>query len=292
MARPLRIEIPGAVYHVTSRGDRQETIFVDEMDRRRLLKIVGNAMHRLNAEVLAYCLMGNHYHLVLHTRQPNLSRLMRHINGEYSRTFNQRHEYVGHLFQGRFKAILVDSDAYLMELCRYVELNPVRAGLVTAAGEWPWSSYRAHAGQDCGPPWLATGGLHGHILGREPLTVEDHRHAAHLYAQLVADGLAVDLWNQALRQDIFLGGESFVAKMQSLVDQHRSRCLEIPRIQRTRSISLSEWLSTERSQEESLRLAYSAGGMTMSEIAEQMDISIATVSRWIARAERNAKCKT
>ena len=123
MARPLRIEFPGAVYHVTSRGDRREPIFADDSDRVALLEVVAQAMARFDAQVLAYCLMGNHYHFVLHTRQPNLSRLMRQMNGVYTQRFNRRHQKVGHLLQGRFKAILVDRDAYLLDVCRYVEMN-------------------------------------------------------------------------------------------------------------------------------------------------------------------------
>ena len=128
MARPLRIEFPGATYHVTARGDRREDIFVDDADRASLLNVLALGLQRFDAVALAYCLMGNHYHFVLQTRQANLSRLMRHVNGVYTQRFNRRHGKVGHLFQGRFKAILVDTDAYLLTLCRYVELNPVRAG--------------------------------------------------------------------------------------------------------------------------------------------------------------------
>lgn len=130
MAWPLRIEFPGAVYHVTSRGDRREPIVLGDEDREDLLGVLGQALHRFDACVLAWCLMDNHYHFVLHTRQLNLSLLMRHINGVYTQRFNRRHGKVGHLFQGRFKAILVDRDAYLLEVCRYVELNRVRAQLV------------------------------------------------------------------------------------------------------------------------------------------------------------------
>ena len=132
MTRPLRIEFPGALYHVTSRGDRREAIFIDDADRQSLLAVLEQAMDRFDAVVLAYCLMGNHYHFVMHTRRANLSRLMRHFNGVYTQDFNRRHGKVGHLFQGRFKAVLVDRDAYLLEVCRYVELNPVRAAMAQA----------------------------------------------------------------------------------------------------------------------------------------------------------------
>ena len=178
MARPLRIEFPGAVYHVTSRGDRREPIFVDDEDRQGLLEVVAQALSRFDAEALSYCLMGNHYHFVLHTRQANLSLLMRHINGVYTQSFNRRHDKVGHLFQGRFKAILVDRDAYLLEVCRYVDLNPVRARLVRKPEAWAWSSYRAHVGQTPAPAWLDTEGLHGYLLGRPVRSAADRRRAA------------------------------------------------------------------------------------------------------------------
>ena len=146
MSRPLRIEFPNAIYHVTSRGDRREPIYRDEVDRQAQLDAIALGMERFDAQVLAYCQMGNHFHLVVHTRQANLSRLMRHVNGVYTQAFNQRHGLVGHLFQGRFKAILVDRDAYLLALCRYVERNPVAAGLVALPSDWVWSSCQAHMG--------------------------------------------------------------------------------------------------------------------------------------------------
>ena len=146
MARPHRIEFARAVYHVTARGDRQEAIFLDDQDRLLFLDLLAQALERFDACALAYCLMDNHYHLVLCTRQPNLSALMRHVNGVFTQRVNRRHGKVGHVFQGRYKAILVDRDAYLLEVCRYVDLNPVRAGMVAAPQDWPWSSYRALTG--------------------------------------------------------------------------------------------------------------------------------------------------
>ena len=119
MTRPLRIDFPGAVYHVTSRGNRRAAIFEDDTDASLFLKVLGEALQRFNAQALAYCLMTNHYHLVIVTPQGGLSLLMRQINGVYSQTYNRRHGVTGHLLQGRFKAILVDHDAYLTELCRY-----------------------------------------------------------------------------------------------------------------------------------------------------------------------------
>ena len=164
MACPLRIEFPGAIYHVTSRCNRREPIFLDDLDRDVLLSVVATGLSRFDAQGLTYCLIGNHDHFVLQARLANLSVLIRYRNGVYTQAFNHRHAKVGHLFQGRFKAILVDRDACLLEVCRYVELNPVRAHMVDVPAQWPWSSYCAHAGQAPTPAWLDTAGLHGHLL--------------------------------------------------------------------------------------------------------------------------------
>jgi len=152
MARPLRIEFPGALYHLTSRGDRREAIYEDDEDRQRFLAILGEVAERYNWICHAYCLMTNHYHLVAETVEGNLSQGMRHLNGVYTQASNRRHERNGHLFQGRFKGILVDRDAYLLELARYVVLNPVRAGMAEAPEEWPWSSYGAMMDVAPAPP--------------------------------------------------------------------------------------------------------------------------------------------
>ena len=143
-----------------------ENIFAKR--RARLLAIVAQGMARFDAQMLAYCLMSNHYHFVLHTRQGNLSALMRHINGVYTQACNRRHGKVGHLFQGRFKAILVDREAYLLAVCRYVELNPVRAGMVIEPGDWPWSSYLAHTGRCTAPDWLGSAEIWSHCSGEMP----------------------------------------------------------------------------------------------------------------------------
>jgi REP element-mobilizing transposase RayT/DNA-directed RNA polymerase specialized sigma24 family protein len=291
MARPLRIEFPGAVYHVTSRGYRREPIFVDDHDRHGFLDVVAQALSRFDAEILAYCLMGNHYHFVLHTRRANLSLLMRHINGVYTQAFNRQHNEVGHLFQGRFKAILVDRDAYLLEVCRYVELNPVRARMVKKPQAWAWSSYRAHGGLEDSPAWLDTDGLHGYLLGRAPVSASDRRRAASRYARLVAEARDVRLWDEALRQQIYLGDEAFVERMQKLADPQRTAAREIPKAQRRTMRSLAQWLSTCDSREEALFRAHTESALTMSAIAKEIGLSVSRVSRLIARAEE-AKGKT
>lgn len=155
MARPRRLEFAGALYHVTSRGDRREPIYEDDVDRSAFLDILGTVVADFNWIAHAYCLMGNHYHLLVETPDANLDKGMRQLNGSYTQWSNRRHRRVGHLFQGRYKAILVDKDAYLLELCRYVVLNPVRAKAAKSSGLWRWSSYRVMMGVESAPKWLS-----------------------------------------------------------------------------------------------------------------------------------------
>jgi REP element-mobilizing transposase RayT len=294
MARPLRIEFPGAIYHVTSRGDRRDAIFDDDTDRQTFLLVLARAVQRFDAQVLAYCLMGNHYHLVLHTRQANLSLLMRQLNGVYTQTFNRNHDKVGHVFQGRFKAILVDRDNYLLALCRYVDLNPVRARMVAKPTNWPWSSYRAHAGRVDAPEWLDTAGLHGYLLGHPADNAADHREAAKRYAALVASAPDLQIWTEGLRQQIYLGDDQFVEHMQALAATPSLHNKNIPKRQRLLTARpLHEWIAGSASRQEGLYLAHTQGGLSMTAIAGSIGLSVSRVSRLIARHEdEKAKGKT
>jgi REP element-mobilizing transposase RayT len=154
MARPLRIEFPGAFYHVTSRGDEKRDIYKSSRDRERFLEYLASAMERYGAVIHAYCLMTSHYHLLLETPLGNLSQIMQHINGAYTTYFNVKRKRAGHLFQGRFKGILVEADQYALEVSRYIHLNPVRAGMVKDPGNYAWSSYLAYIGKSPAPEWL------------------------------------------------------------------------------------------------------------------------------------------
>ena len=154
MARPLRIQFPGGVYHVTARGNARQTLFVDDVDCARFLEVLAAVVARYRLLCHAYCLMTNHYHLLLETPEANLSRAMRQLNGVFAQRFNRRHERPGHVLEGRFHAQVIGRDAHLREVCRYIVLNPVRAGLVAQPREWPWSSYRAMAGEAPRPPFL------------------------------------------------------------------------------------------------------------------------------------------
>ena len=285
MARPLRIEFPGAVYHVTSRGDRREPIFVDDADRRALLDVLATGLERFDACALAWCFMGNHYHFVLQTRLPNLSLLMRHINGIYTQRFNQRHRKVGHLFQGRFKAVLVDRDSYLLEVCRYVELNPVRAKMVAAPGDWLWSSYAALTAQAPCPPWLDSAAVWGYLLGADALSCETESTAAQAYADLVAAGKDVALWPDHLRQQMYLGDEAIVLRMQALASDRAVGSKEIPKAQRASPKTLQDWLAELSKREEAIWAAHRHSQLSMSHIARELGLSVSRVSRIIAQAE-------
>ena len=194
MTRPIRIEFCGALYHVTSRGDRREAIYEDDEDRSRFLEVLAQVVADANWVCHAYCLMGNHYHLVIETPDKNLSKGMRQLNGVYTQMSNRRHGRVGHLFQGRYKAILVDADSYLRELTRYVVLNPVRAGMVAEPAAWPWSSYRATVGIDALPPWLVVDGLLAQFGTQRAQAVQR-------YTAFVAEGIGGEsIWRHLNRQ--------------------------------------------------------------------------------------------
>jgi REP element-mobilizing transposase RayT len=154
MARPLRIAFPGAFYHITARGNERKAVFKSKRDREKFLEYLETATERYHAVIHAYCLMDNHYHLLLETPAGNLSRIMHHVNGAYTTYFNVKRARSGHLFQGRYKAIVVEKDEYAKELSRYIHLNPVRAKMVQSPEQYAWTSYRFYIGKDKAPSWL------------------------------------------------------------------------------------------------------------------------------------------
>ena len=157
MARPLRIEFSGAVYHVMNRGAARQPIFRDPHDRETFLQGIGECTELWGIEVFAYCLMDTHYHLCLRTPDGNLARVMRHLNGVYTQRFNRTHGRDGPLFRGRYKAIVIEAEAYLLAVIRYIHLNPVDAKLIPEPAEYPWSSHRAYLHRRHAPPWLQVG---------------------------------------------------------------------------------------------------------------------------------------
>jgi REP element-mobilizing transposase RayT len=285
MSRPLRIEFPDALYHLTSRGNRREPIFLDDADRLAFLAVLAQCCERMDAAVYAYCLMGNHYHLVLTTRRANLSALMRHLNGVYTQAVNRRHGKVGHVFQGRFKAILVDRDAYFLALCPYVELNPVRAGMVSAPQQWPWSSYSAHVGIAPAPPWLDIGAVQAAMLGAPAATAAQRRSAARRYADLVNQASQKSIWDDGLRKQVFLGDDAFVERSLKRASATSLRSSSVPRAQRSRPIPLSHWLKVCATREEAFYRAHVESGMTMTAIGAEVGLTIGRISQLIRVAK-------
>jgi REP element-mobilizing transposase RayT len=275
MARPLRIEFPGAVYHVTSRGNARQAIVADDRDRAAFLSVLAQVVDRYGWLCHAYCLMDNHYHLLVETPQPNLSLGMRQLNGRYTQTYNHRHERVGHLFQGRFTAILIEKEAHLLELCRYVVLNPVRAKAVSHPRQWAWSSYRATVGETSAPAWLTI----DWILGQFGQRVGPAREK---YRAFVAEGRGGPRpWDQLTGQ-IYLGSEEFVARHQP------DRVIrDIPRRQ-TQPHRPTLFVLFQRKGEVGrlIHTAYRQYGYRLAEIADHLGVHAATVSRRLKQAEQ------
>lgn len=282
MSRPLRLEFANALYHVTSRGDRREPIFIDEADRSIWLDVFGQVCGRFNWRCHAWCLMTNHYHLLVETPEPNLSRGMRQLNGVYTQRFNRRYGHVGHVFQGRFKAILVERESYLLELARYVVLNPVRARMVSDAGAWPWSSYAAMTGAQSPAPWLETDGLLQQFGRRRDRAVAR-------YVDFVRAGVGLpSLW-ESLQGQIYLGSDLFIERMQALIEAHGSDLREVPFAQRrplrpSKARKLAEPLSPA-DRDEAIAADYAAGRCSMRELADCHGVHLSTVSRAVARQE-------
>ena len=277
MTRPVRIEFEGALYHVTSRGDRREDIYEDDSDRLQFLEILGEVVETFNWVCHAYCQMGNHYHLVVETPEGNLSKGMRQLNGVYTQTLNRRHGRVGHLFQGRYKAILVDADAYLLELTRYVVLNPVRARMVAGPGEWRWSSYLDMIGKRNPPRWLARGGLLAQLE-------TDREEAVRRYVAFVGEGIGKEsIWRDLNRQ-IFLGNEAFVERMQTK-SEGLSKTVGVPKAQKRRPAApLEELASRYEDRNQGIVAAYATGEYSYQQIGDFYGLHFTTIGKILRKA--------
>ena len=275
MARPLRIEYPGALYHVTSRGNARGAIFVDDSDRCLLLDVIADVVERYRWRCHAYCLMTNHYHLLLDTPEANLSRGMRHLNGVFTQRANRRHDRVGHVFQGRFQGILVERETHLLELARYIVLNPVRANMVREAESYRWSSLRATLGLEARPAWLTIDVL-------ASFGTRDR------YLEFVREGLARDSPWRSLKGSV-LGSDAFVEALRGTLDEHVDQ-VEIPRRERFAHrppldhVFGPTVVSDRATRDGRIRLVVRTWGYTCADVGRHLGLHSATISR-IARSQ-------
>ena len=274
MTRPLRLEFAGALYHVTSRGDRRRAIYLDDTDLLAWQKVLALVCERHHFVVHSFCQMTNHYHLLVETVEANLSQGMRQLNGLYTQHFNRHHKLVGHVLQGRYKAILVQKENYLLELARYIVLNPVRAHMVVSPDDWHWSSHRYFLGDAPAPYWLARDWL----LSQFGATREE---AIPAYCRFVAGGMGEESPLTHACHQILLGDDAFVSAHQQ--SQRSAAFRDTPRQQRRAvALSLAQYKALYSNRDEAMARAYLSTAFTMSHIAAAFHVSSRTVSRAVS----------
>jgi len=293
MARPLRIEYPGAFYHITARGNEQKDIFRDDKDRQRFLEYLETAVGRYKAVIHVYCLMSNHYHLLLTTPEGNLSQIMRHINGGYTTWFNKRHNRFGHLFQGRYKAILVDADPYAGELSRYIHLNPVRAGMVRKPEQYQWSSYAAYISTAKTPRWLTTDWLLQYF-GQKPAA------AKNVYAFFVNAAIGTEEEDplKEATATLILGKTDFIDDIKEKYLGGKEKSRDIPALKELTKTSLEGIIKAaqdefkgkpELARKAAIYLSHRYSGRTLREIGKEFGIGESAVSQTGSRFESDMK---
>jgi putative transposase len=323
MARPLRIEWPGAWYHITSRGNERRVIFSDDEERQHFLQLLERQSERFRLRLQAYVLMDNHYHLLLETVESNLSRAMQWLNTSYSQWFNRRHRRVGHLLQGRFGAVLVDWQPWGLEVSRYMHLNPVRVksrgldkaarqrqragvrkGRGTAEGtlrrrqlrEYQWSSYRAHAGLEERPAWLECDRLLS-LLGGTSRQEQQRRYRCYV-EEALREGLELSPWEQ-VRGQVVLGGDEYVTAVRERLEGSEKEQVGMREllgrpsweqvVQAVEEIKQEKWEAFrdrrgDWGRELVLMLAWEHCGLKLKELAERVGgIDYVTVSAAIGR---------
>lgn len=273
MARPLRIEFAGALYHVTARGDRRQAIYRDDIDRQLWLDTLAKACAKYAFRVYAFCLMPNHYHLLVETASGQLAAGMRQLNGVYSQAYNRRHDQVGHVFQGRYHAILCAKQSYLLEVARYIVLNPVRAGMVAAAADWPWSSHRWVLDEGPAPHWFSPDVLLAHFGN-------DQSAARQAYRIFVAAGVGARRPFDNVTRQLYLGAMPEAAK--HVVDQALHASPEISRAHKQAvAMPLAAYFSAGTSLEAAVARAYQSNCFSLAEIARHCGCSRRTIARLI-----------
>ena len=290
MSRQLRIEYPGAVYHGTARGNGKAIIFIDDDDRYKFLDTLESCTKAFNFICHGYCIMGNHYHLLIETPDANLSAGIHRLNSIYAQYFNKQYDHVGHVFQGRFKAIIVQRDNYLLELCRYIVLNPVRAGIVNHPSEYKWSSYCHTIGTaEKISPFLTT----DWILAQFD---SDFSLARRSYINFVMDGINADSPMKDIRTGLILGNKSFMEVLTNRIGEYKDN-IDITREQRyacrenLSSLFKDLRFLTKESRNKLIFTAYSKHGYTQKEIAEFINMHVVTIGR-IIKERQTYRCKT
>jgi putative transposase len=279
MTRPLRIEYPGAVYHITSRGNEKKAVFKDDQDRENFLNTLQHVNKRYNWLCHAYCLMTNHYHLLIETPDGNLSLGMRQLNGVYTQLFNKRYNRNGHLFQGRFKGILIQKDSHLLEVCRYVVLNPVRARMVEKPDAYPWSSYLATAGKEKPHPCLTTDWILGQFSGKRGKAEQEYR-------QFIQWGIGERSVMLDVKGQVILGEDEFADTLVDHLKKHK-HVPEIPRSQRYANRPMLEKIFQDsicrdkRKRDKKMAEAVEKYGYRQSEIARHLGLHTSTVSNLV-----------
>jgi len=277
MSRPLRIEYAGAVYHITSRGNEKKAVYKDDVDRETFLDALFQVNKRYNWICHAYCLMNNHYHLIIETPDGNLSAGMRQLNGVYTQTFNKRHKRVGHLFQGRYKAILIQKDSHLLEVSRYVVLNPVRAKAAERPELWKWSSYQATGGKEKPHPCLTTEWILGQFGTTRSIAEE-------AYQKFVQSGIRQESIWKALRAQSILGEEEFTTTLMDYLRGKRD-IPELSKIQRyadrpsLQQIFLEKIVQDIGKRNEKIQEAVQRYGYRQREVADYLDMHFTSISR-------------
>jgi len=285
MARPLRIEYPNAFYHITSRGNAREAIFSDEQDNQLFLSYLKEYLQRHNVVCYGWCLMTNHYHLLIETIEPNLSVFMRQLNGVYTQAFNRRYRRVGHLMQGRYKAILVDKDSYFLELVRYIILNPVRAKMVRSAGEYKWSSYADIIGIN-----------KKNIVDRKFILKQfarNNKEAEKEFIKFIKAGIGKDKnMKEEIKGSLFLGSGDFINKVKKFMKKKDIKDINIKKEQRyagrPQLIEIFSKAKNRKERDKKIIDSHIKYGYNLSEIGRCLGVHCST----IGRAIKNAKCKT
>lgn len=275
MSRPVRIEFPGAHYHVSSKGTNEQAVFLDDEDRAVFLNVLEGVVTRFEWRVHSYVLMTNHYHLVVEVPDANLSKGMRQLNGVYTQHFNRRHGHDGSLFQGRFRSIVFEQNSYLLPLCRHVVLNPVRVGQTRSANSYRWSSHRAMAGVVNSPDFLCTEAVLGTFGKRRSDSQRKYR-------DFVKEGIGCESPLTERSNQVLLGSPAFIAELQPVLNGEKLAKRGPKKAKRRRSLAalfknIDNKTRAERN--ELIRRAHIDYNYTLMDIGEHLGIHYTTVSK-------------